>query len=151
MKKFAVFCLVLGIICALIVGGYIWSSVPECVYRSVTVPASSNKAAFDEAKIMSDAEFDDISEYYICTVTADVKSRSPFKTEWMTFTPELTAGDIIIEGIHMGPDDVEPFGAETIKALILTKKPAERASRLEYYVFGRYHSIVLENVPEVQQ
>ena len=150
MKKFAVFCLTLGIICALIVGGYIWSSVPAFVYSEKIVPASTVPDAFAEAKILSDEELGDIGEYYIRVVTVDIKSRSPFQMEWMTFSANETAGDVIIEGSGFGPTDVPAFGEEHISALILTRRTEEKGSLLEYYVLGRIHSITLRNEPEVQ-
>lgn len=148
MKKFAIVCLILGLLCALAVGGYIWSSVPEYVYSEKVVPASSVKNVYEEAAKLSEGELDGIEEYYVRAVTVDMKSRSPFPMEWMTFDVNRGSDDLIVEASGLGPDDVPAFGEEHIRAVILTRTPDERGSLLEYYVLGRIHSLTLRNAPE---
>ena len=151
MKKFAIVCLILGLLCALAVGGYIWSSVPEYVYSEKVVPASSVREVYEEACKLSEEELDGIDEYYVRAVTADLKSRSPFQMEWMTFDVNTAADDLIVEAAGFGPDDVPAFGEGHIRAVILTRRPEEKGALLEYYVLGRIHSISMRNAPEARQ
>lgn len=140
MKKFAVFCLVLGLLCAAAVGGYILTSKPAAVYSVVYAPADD--ALYAEAQNLSELKLQEKSKYRVCSITLDLTFYSPFKAEWMTFTPVLEEGDVLIEGTGFGPGDVDAFGKKTITATILTRSDALRSARLEYYLFGRYHSIV---------
>lgn len=135
MKRFAVVLLVLALCCVAIIGAYAWSSRLEVTFTAESVPATENAELFSSLNVK-----DDINTCRFVTVRASFKSRTPFKTEWMTLSLNSMDGDIILVDSDAGPNEIDGFAEGTMFVTLLTRSPERfRAGRLEYYVFGRYH------------
>lgn len=175
MKTVAKIFIALSCLAVLAVAGYILSSRLSLSGRLKTVPAMEAAEAFDTLKKqVVDGEYEGISalskveKYYFVTVRIDIKSYSPFRTEWINLRVEsasdariidkdtrirqgdvpvsLDRGDLLVSDKVAWLKEMEPFGklegddAMYVTLLSASKEP-ELKAYVEYYIFGRYHSI----------
>ncbi|MBQ3078761.1 MAG: hypothetical protein IJC48_02010 [Clostridia bacterium] len=152
MKSFAKFLTGLAIIAALLVGYYILSSsLPAEMDVSVT-EASAMQTEFQALEeLVANGHYegitslDDISRYSFVTITIEARNFSPFPAEWTQYTPKGIEGDMLVYMQDAGPKDIRPFQTDDFYVTILTENPtAERSGWLEYYIFGRFHSLLIE-------
>ena len=168
MKTVAKISVVLACLAVLVVAGYALSSRLDLNGRVHALPASADAEAFAALqKSVERGEYEgayalsDADGYYFVTVSVDVKSYSPFKTEWINLKIESEDGAQILDRDTRRKGDVtgdtllvseknawlremESFGKlESGDSLTLTLlSPSEHPhlkAYVEYYIFGRYH------------
>ena len=170
MKTVARISIVLACLAILLAAGYVLSSRLS-VSGSVTVTsAAENKEAFDDLKarwpqagLTAQAQ-----AYSFVTLSVDMKSFSPFKTEWINLIVEnengaivetesrnagemsLQKGDLLVSEKNTWIRRMDAFGKlEGADGLYITflasasEQPSLRAY-VEYYIFGRYHRQEIE-------
>ena len=155
MKTIAKILTGLVIAILLFVGYYVVSSRLSARVQVSVLPAASDENAFRSvAENVKNGQYegvsslDAINKYYFVTVQTDVRNYSLFPAEWAQFTVRPADSDALIVSSDAGPADVPSFGSGTFRVTLLTQSDsASRSGWLEYYIFGRLHS--LEVAPSV--
>ena len=156
MKAIAKFLTGIVIVVALAAVYYIVSSKLPMRMEVSVVPASVQKERFSQITQEVSAglydgvsALDDINEYSFVTIIASASNFSPFTAEWTQLSPKRLDGDLLICETDAGPKDIPPFQTGDLSVTILTKNDsADRSGWLEYYIFGRFHSILAESAIE---
>ena len=120
---------------------------------SVTVtPASKDREAFEAIKDdIRSGKYGKIEvpgsaeDWSFVTVKVEIKSYSPFKTEWISLTHD-GAKDAITVDQNTWIREIDAFGKlegdDAMTVTLLTKDPdAIRTAQLEYYIYGRYQML----------
>ena len=153
MKNFAKFISVFSLILALVCGYYIISSDLSVITTVTVIPAESKKDEFYQISqeiaegLYGDVKLDgDISDYNLVTVKIDVRNYSLFEAEWAMMQIKEDEYDLLIMPGDTGPKDISSFSADSFTLTILTASDSkDRTGWLEYYIFGRFHSLKFEN------
>lgn len=153
MKTFAKFLTGVTVVIVALLAYYIYSSNLALSVNVTIVPASERADDFDKiAMDVQAGDYENISalrsmeEYYFVTIDVSAKNFSPFPAEWAQFVPRPIEGDVIIASQDAGPKDIERFKEGRFSVTLLTTaRETTRTGWLEYYVFGRFHSV--EGIP----
>ena len=149
MKSTAKFLTGITLVVVALVAYYILSSQLS-VFLDVRVqPATQNAEAFlkisDEVaqgKHEGVYSLKPMEAYSFVTVTAEIKNYSPFPAEWTQLVLKAENGDLLTVSSDAGPKDIPALKEGTVSLTILTEsKEPNRGGWLEYYIFGRSHSI----------
>lgn len=130
--------IVLAVICL-----YRLTSVPSVAYRADVAEASAHPELFALAAAENPSvRAQDINSWHFITLTVNVKSRSPFATDWLYITPGQ--GMIPVSG-DLTPVDLPSAETRTLTLTCLSRQAEYTGSAiLEYYVLGRYHYMGLK-------
>jgi len=149
MKSTAKFLTGLTLAVVLVVGYYIISSRLFLNVQTSAVPAIQRQAEFEQ--IVEDVNagryegvlsIGDINAYSFLTIEIEAKNFSPFTAEWIQFATKRLDGDVLISMQDAGPKDIPSFKTDNFTVTVLTENPETiRGGWLEYYIFGRFHSI----------
>lgn len=126
------------------------------------------KAQVEKGEYAGITALEGAEKYHLITVRVNIKSYSPFKAEWISLRVEsadgawivgkdtplrpgdapvsLEGGDLLLTEKNAWIRQIDSFGTLGdegglyVKLLSSNRDPALRAY-LEYYIFGRYHSL----------
>lgn len=140
----------------LFVGYYVVSSRLSTAVKVSVLPAKSDEETFRsinqavrEGQYEGISSLDSIENYSFVTVSAEAKNYSLFPAEWAQFTIRPIEGDTLIVSSDAGPKDISSFGTGNLSVRLLTRSTdSTRSGWLEYYIFGRVHT--LEVAPSFQ-
>ncbi len=158
MKTIAKFLTGLTIAIVLFLAYYI---VTSQLFTDVTVtvtPAKQNEARFNEiaydirtGRIEGVEALGDINDYSFVEFTVNARNYSIFEAEWAQLSVRAEDGDVFTVQSDLGPKDIKSFSNDGFSATLLTKSSEEnRSGWLEYYIFGRAHTLQLAPKPEAQ-
>lgn len=149
MKSTAKFLTGLTLVIVALIAYYIFSSKLSVTVDVRVQPAYTNQEMF--LKISEEVQsgkhegvysLEPMENYSLVEVTVDIRNYSPFSAEWIRLVPKSEEGDILITDADIGPKDIPSFKTGKVSLLLLTKSDEQnRGGWLEYYIFGRSHSI----------
>lgn len=149
MKAIAKFLTGLTAALLLFVGYYVWSSILPAEVSVRVEPATAFPEEFaavqqmvQDGKLDGVSALDAIQAYYVVTIDVDVSNYSLFTGEWAQLQVKSVDGDLVLLSLDGGPKDIPSFGKSDFSARVFTRSAQEiRSGWLEYYVFGRLHTI----------
>lgn len=148
MKKTAIVLFIIALICSAVFAYHLLSSKLVTEFSVESVPASEKEDLFYEAASEAGIKLSGIDDYIFLTVSVTARSYTPFSAEWVTFSVNEEAGDVIIVSEKAGPDDITGFGGSSYSVTLMTSDTdGIRSAILNYYILGRNHSIYLSNAP----
>ena len=142
MKNIAKFLTGLMLAVALLIGLYIFTSRLSCTVEVKVVPAYQRESVF--LALTEDLDEAPLSAEDCCFVTFTVtaKNYSLMPAEWTQLTLRPADEDILVAESDIGPKDIPSMGFDTFSTTVLTKSGSiPRSGWLEYYIFGRHHSL----------
>lgn len=153
MKSFAKFLTGITVVIVALIAYYIYSStLPLQMTVEVTSAAEKTEAFEKVAAAVLKGEYENVSSlqsaenYYFVTLSVSAKNFSPFPAEWAQFVPKPHEGDVLVVSSDAGPKDIDRFKEDDFTITLLTSSSDNaRTGWLEYYIFGRFHSV--EGVP----
>ncbi|MDY2770201.1 MAG: hypothetical protein SOU13_09825 [Eubacteriales bacterium] len=153
MKTIAKFLTGLTVALLLFVGYYVWSSSLPAEVSVRVEPASAYPEDFaavqqmvQDGKLEGVSALDTIQAYYVVTIDVNVSNYSLFTGEWAQLQVRGVDGDLVLLSLDGGPKDIPSFGQNTFSARVFTRSAQEaRGGWLEYYVFGRLHTIEISS------
>ena len=155
MKTAAKICAAIACIALILAVGYVLTSKLSVTGEVKVVPAEKDAELFN--RIAGDVDaglyegihaLGSIDSYCFVTLKAEDASFSPFKTEWITLSLDSEEGDTLVVSSNAWVPEMQSFGKldgkDALEIKILTSSKNERRTgKLEYYIFGRYHSCPL--------
>lgn len=85
---------------------------------------------------------DAIDAYSFVTLNVSARNFSIFPAEWAQLTARTMDSDALIFSSDSGPKDIPSFGSGSFSVTLLTRSREQtRGGWLEYYIFGRLHSL----------
>lgn len=156
MKSIAKFLIGLTMAAVLLIGYYLISSKLPMEMTVNIVPAAFRQEDFDiikdeiaTGKYGGIYSLEDINNYAFVTISLHADNFSPFTAEWTQFTPKTLDGDLLIYQSDSGPKDIKSFNSDDFTVTLFTSnRYIERSGWLEYYIFGRFHSIQVSAIAE---
>ena len=157
MKTLAKFLTGLTVAVLLAIGYYVLSSRLLASATVDIVPATDRVEEYE--RIQNDVAaglyegldaLDTIDAYYFVTLNVSARNFSLFPAEWAQLTARADEKDALIFSSDSGPKDIPAFGTGTFSVTVFTRsRDRARSGWLEYYVFGRLHSIDAAYEPAV--
>ncbi len=157
MKTIAKFLTGLTIAIVLFLAYYIISSRLSVDVTVTVTPASQVEARFNEiaydistGRIEGAEALGSVNEYSFVEIYVDARNYSIFMAEWAQFSAKALDGDAYTVESDIGPKDIKSFSNGKFSVTLLTKSgDADRSGWLEYYIFGRAHTLQL--APDANQ
>ena len=157
MKTLAKFLVGLVVAVLLFMGYYVLSSRLMADATVSITPATDRVEEYE--RIQNDVAaglyegldaLDTIDAYYFVTFSVNVRNFSLFPAEWAQLTARAEDGDALIFSSDSGPKDIPSFGSGAFSVTVFTRsRDRARSGWLEYYVFGRLHSLDVAYEPPV--
>lgn len=149
MRAMAKFLVGLTAAVMLFVVYYVLSSRMSASVSVEVIPASMQASRFEalmqdvaRGKYEGAAALGDIGEYSFVNIVVNADNYSLFTSEWAQYKLKPLDGDALVIESDAGPKDVRSFKSGRFSITILTQtSEAHREGWLEYYVFGRFHSL----------
>lgn len=149
MKSLAKFLTGITVVVVLLVGYYILSSTLSTTVTVQVQPASQRAEDFESLKSDVAAgkyegvySLGDIGSYSFVTVNVEAENFCVFPAEWAQLFLKEEPGDLLTLTSDSGPKDIDRFKADEFSVTLLTESSEPfRGGWLDYYIFGRSHSI----------
>lgn len=149
MKSLAKFLVGITVVVLILVVYYIISSRLSTVVDAEIVPASRQQSQFDtiaadiaRGRYEGVSPLGDVNNYAFVTLNIEADNFSPFTAEWTQYKLKQENGDVLLLISDTGPKDIAPFKSGAFSITVLTSSDNQyREGWLEYYIFGRFHSL----------
>ena len=146
MKTLAKISIALACAALLMVGAYLLTSRLGVDSEVSVSPAKSENALLESAKQSGVSLPEDLENYFVVTLRVSLNSYSPFKAQWINLSLKGEDEGAAALSSNAWLKEMPAFGKrEGEQALYISflspKDSEQRQAQLEYYIFGRYHSV----------